>query len=116
MARKIIITTRQDAANYFEVNYLFWLDVPSARQTFYASAIKTTSAPNATAGETTALQSGAVTELAGKTSFASGTTPAQVAATLVTKFNAAQTALNALNDYSYYGSSWDGTTWILTGN
>lgn len=114
--RKIIITTRKDNTNYFEVSYLLWLTPPAARQAFYTQATKTSSAPNIIPAELTAIQTGSVLEQGGIASFPSGTTNGVVAADIITKFNTAQTALNNISDYAYYGSSWDGTTWTLLGN
>lgn len=114
--KKIIITTRKDNTNYFEVSYLLWLTPPVARQTFYVQATKTSSAPNVTPAELTAIQNGLVLEQGGIASFPNGTTNAAVAADIITRFNTAQTALSSITDYAYYGSYWDGTTWILSGN
>ena len=78
MARKIIVTKRIDNPSYFEVSRVFWLDVPAARQSFYTNASATSQAPNVTALELTAIQSGAISERIGVTSFTAGTALAAV--------------------------------------
>lgn len=116
MARKIIINKRIDVNGYFEVSYYFWLSVPVARQTFYANANLVSAAPFVTAGELISIQTGLVIEQSGVASFPIGTSTGAVGAALVTKFNAAQATLNAISDFSYFGSYWDGTSWTVTGN
>lgn len=116
MARKIIVTKRIDNPSYIEVNRIFWLDVPVARQAFYANPSATSQAPNVTALELTAIQTGAVNERTGVTSFTAGTVLGAIGTQLVTEYGAAQAALTNINDYKFYGSSWDGTTWTVIGN
>ena len=115
MARKIIVGKRA-AQSYVEIDYVFWLAVPANRQAFYANPTATSIVPGLSAGELTAIQSGAVKELSGRQSYPVGATMVAIGADLVAKYNAAQTALNAEITWQFYGTSWDGTTWTVAGN
>ena len=109
MARKIIILDLQGESGDFRV--LFWLDVPVARQRFYAAAGKTSVFLDATTEENAALQSGAVTEHVERVDRPFGTTLAQLRAALIARHTALQARVNSDNPWNRYGTSYDGAAW-----
>lgn len=119
MARKIIVLERYDkamAGRGVEVRVAFWLDIPAARQPFYADRQGPTSVVDAgpdkaTAAELAALDAGTVTEVVDTVRFNPGATIAAIRAALVTRYNALQTIENEATEYANYGTSWDGTNW-----
>ena len=92
----------------------FWLSVPVARQSFYADATKKSEYKNASAGELSAITSGAVTEQVGEF-VVTGMANAQIRTMLQAEFSARQSAVNAYNPWVRYGTTWDGTTWTSGG-
>lgn len=114
MARKIIqLELTQPPADY---KVVFWLDVPVARRFFYADANAASVVKDATAGELAAIRSGAVLEEVMEVEAggrAGGPTEGQVAAALVTRYNARQTRLNASTTVARYGTFWDGSRWTV---
>ncbi len=112
MAKQIIILDRPDV-NRFTV--AFWLAVPVARQAFYANATATSAYKQASAGELSTIQSGAVVEQTGDFSYTAVSTLATVQAALVIEFNARQAAISAFNPWNRYGSFYDGTSWTAAG-
>jgi len=119
MARQIIILENQipgrGATDPISYRYAFWLSVPTARQPFVANATAASNVKDATAGELSAIQSGAIKELVGVFSAAPGTTIGQLESYLAAQFAAAQSAFNSSsqNPWDHYGTTWDGTTWTL---
>lgn len=111
MARKIIILERVNMPSDQDFRVAFWLDVPVARQTFYASASATSQVKGITGPELAALQTGAVVEeivlVQGKSTLTQG----ELLAALIARYNARQAEFTARNPWARYGSSWDGSTW-----
>ena len=89
MQLKILEVAKQ--SGYIEVGYEATLDVPLAQQLGRggATVIKT-----------------------GKVGYSNGTGVAAIKADLVSKLNAAQSELNADTTYQYYGTTYNGTSWI----
>ena len=92
----------------------FWLSVPVARQPFYADAGKKSEYKSASAGELSAITSGAIVEQVGEF-VVCGMTNAQIRTMLQAEFTARQNAVNAYNPWTRYGTLWDGTTWTAGG-
>lgn len=119
MARQIIILENQNpgraTSEQISYKYVFWLAVPSVRQSFYANPTFVSLVKDVTAPETTALQNGSIKETFGVFSVPSGTTLLQIEAGLVTAYNAAQAAITAstANPWDHYGTFWDGTVWTI---
>jgi hypothetical protein len=114
MARKIIVLDQQGLPSDANFRVAYWLDVPVARQPFYADAAATSVVigPNGTtAGELSAIRSGAVMEVVEVIPKPAGTTAAQLRATAEARFAELQNTLNTQNKWSRYGSSFDGTAW-----
>lgn len=116
MARKIVIIRAVTAAPDVGFRYALWADVPAARQSRYANALATTEVADVTAGELSALQSGAVVEKVEEARWPSGTTVAQMQTFLQARFADYQAQITAANPWQRSGTSWDGTTWSVTNN
>ena len=115
MAKKIIILERTDEPSDYNFNVLFWLNVPAARQRFFANPAATSMYKDATPEEIVAIQSGQVSEAVRRFSYPAGTTIATIIADLQTKYNASQALLNSRNAWVRYGTYWDGSTWTQQG-
>lgn len=118
MARQIIVlaTRKGNNGTDFVIEVAYWLATPATL--VRADASRVSAVPSAapwscTAAELAALQAGTVTEVLDAPQL-----PGPVAAiesALVTRYQAAQAALDARAvAHNYAGSSWDGTTWTLT--
>lgn len=115
MAKKIIVLERRELPSDLNFDVLFWADVPSARQTFYANASAVSAYKLASGPEIAAIQSGAVTERVQRYRFPSGTGIVAIQAFLASEFNDFQAHINTYNPWVRYGTNWDGTTWTLGG-
>lgn len=114
MARKIIVLEQQGLPSDANYRVAYWLDVPVARQPFYANATATSVVigPNATtAGELSAIRSGAVLEVVEVIPRPVGTTAAQLRAAAEARWIELQNTLQTQNKWNRYGTSFDGTTW-----
>lgn len=118
MARKIIILERTDMPSDANYRVAFWLDVPAARQAFYANAQAKSVVIGATAGEISAIQTGAVVEVVEVVETLrrpAGTTLAAMRTLLAARHGELQADLIARNPYDRYGTSWDGAAWTAGG-
>jgi len=118
MARKIIILDRVGYPSDDAFRVAFWLDVPVARQPFYAdaafvSAVIGVDAPDAS--ELSALRSGVVVEVVDTVFMPTGTTLAQLRTRAQAIHTRLQADVTARNLWARYGSFWDGTTWTVKG-
>lgn len=114
MPRKIIVLEQTAAPSDYRV--VFWLDVPAARQFFYANPAATSVVKDATVAELDALKAGAVIEEVGEVEAGGrtgGKTDLQAATALVARYNARQAALNASQLLAKYGTFYDGTAWTV---
>lgn len=101
-----------------QFRYLMWADVPAARQPFYAQkqAAMVSAWKDAAQADTTALQSGAVTEFVDIIPVAPGTSLVSVEALLQSIWTAFQARITAENPWQRYGSFMDTTnTWTAGG-
>jgi hypothetical protein len=89
MQLKILGVTKQNG--YIEIGYEATLDVPIAQQ--------------AGRGSTTIIKSG-------KVGYTNGTGAMAIKADMVARLNAAQTELNNDTTYQYWGTIYNGTSWI----
>ena len=115
MARKIIILERQGMPSDTNYRVAFWLDVPVARQAFYADAAAKSAVKDASVGEMLALTSGAVREVVETLQAPNGETATNIRSSAVKRFNQLQNELIARNPWERYGTFWDGTTWTPGG-
>lgn len=113
--RKIIVLEKQPNPNEVVFDYIFWLDVPTNYQPFYANADATSQYKNATTEEIDAIKAGQVYELAGSAVFSKTDTVADIKSFLVAKFNREQTIINNKNPWIYYGTYYDGSSWTNRG-
>lgn len=115
MARQIIVQEKNSITNYVEYKVVFWLTVPTAKQSYFANPNATSTVKDATTPEITALQNGSVVEEPKTVSYIANTNVNAIAADLVAKYNTEQTTFNLIDKYQYYGSYYDGSAWTVKG-
>ena len=111
MARKIILLDRVGGPADFRV--AFWLDVPAARQAFYANPTATSAVVGITTPELDAIKAGAIVEHVAPVLRDNGVTIGALRTILEAEYARLQTELTASVQWSRYGTSWDGTTWTV---
>lgn len=106
---KRVIILEQTSAAPPTYRYAMWADVPAARQPFYAvkQATMVSAWKDAAPADTSALQSGAVTERVETTTMQSGDTLATAMTRLQAIWAAFQAEVTAKNDWARYGSFMD---------
>ena len=110
--KKIIILEQTDVSNTFSFKYALWANVPAGREIVTTSSSAYT---GATAAENVEIQAGRVLERIDAAIFPTGATQGVIAGELQKIFVAFQTQINNQNKTSRYGTSWDGTSWTITG-
>lgn len=108
MAQAIIIMEQTGLPSDMNYNVVFWLDVPAARQPYYAKAqaAYVSSYPFATQAETDAIRAGQIVEVVEVLPRVIGAPMATVKQAARDRINALQAALNANNPYNRYGTRW----------
>jgi hypothetical protein len=89
---KITIKEKVKRTNYYEVSYIFILDVPK-------------SISDKTAAPTTK-------EVGGSLSIGEDATLKDIQEILVERYNKEQLALNTETTFDVYGMTWDGKVWV----
>lgn len=115
MARKIIILEQLNQPSDFDFRFVCWASVPSGREVLYADPQKNSIVKDVSEPELAAIRAGQIVEYADVMRAPAGTTIAQMKAKLETRFNEFQSLLNSQNPGRYYGSYWDGTSWVPGG-
>jgi hypothetical protein len=113
MARKIIVLEQVGESGDFRI--AFWLDVPEARQPFYADPSAASAFRDAATDEIAAIRSGAVVEHVERFDRPFGGTLAQLRTALVARHAQLQARVTKDNPWVRYGTSFDGTTWTAAG-
>lgn len=111
MANRVIVLEKRDTNRY---NVAFWLNVPAARQPFYARLQSTfiSSYKDVSPSETLALQNGSITEVIEDIARPSAANNAQVKSHLEARLTALQADVDAYNPWAIYGTRFDGiSTW-----
>lgn len=104
----IILTRTPD-----DLSVVLWADVPAARQSFYANPNAKSVWSGATTADNTALQNGSVVENQAIQRVPPGATLAQVQAFLQSQWQNYQNYITNYNPWHNYGSTWDGTAWVM---
>lgn len=115
MRRIIILETEPQPNGNLHVRYALWANVPSARQVFwqlrqgatFTSAVKDGSV---TAGELSALQSGAVAEKVDESEWPGNTTFAQAQPFLQAAVTSWQQFVTGYDPWAHYGTFFDDST------
>lgn len=110
---QIIALTRATDGVRVTWKLAFWYNVPAARQKFYASASKMSVWIDATAADNTALQNGSVFEEIVQYSPDDSENTAQIESGAAALWTARNTAFQNFNPWSNYGTTYDGTTWVV---
>jgi FAD/FMN-containing dehydrogenase len=111
MPRKIIILDRMNLPSDQDFRIAFWLDVPAARQQFYANSEAVSAVIGATSEELDAIKAGVVVEEIVTVPGRAGAGQAALLAAIVSRYQARQAEFTARNPWARYGSFWDGTGW-----
>lgn len=111
MPRKIIQLERVGMPSDTNFRVAFWLDVPAARQTFYANASATSAVKGATQAEVDAIKAGQVVEVIETLPRPAGTTIGEFRNDAEARYAQLQAELVNRNPFARYGTFWDGSSW-----
>lgn len=115
MTQAIIIMEQTGLPSDLNYKVLFWLDVPSARQPYYAKrqAAAVSAYPFAIQAEIDAIRAGQIVEVVEPIPRVAGTPLATVKQAARDRLTALQSDLNANNPYNRYGTRWtQGVGWV----
>ena len=110
---RIIVNTIGSDAGRTSFKLIFWYDVPTARQRFYANPLKTSMWIDALPADVPAITSGAVFEEVVDYSPDGSQGIAAVEAGAAALWTAKNLAFQNMNPWARNGTTWDGTTWVL---
>jgi hypothetical protein len=112
--RVIILAQTPDDPNTYQA--ALWADVPAARQSYYAkqNSAYVSAWSGATAADNTNIQNGSMVEQVVLNRLPSGSTAIAMQQALQNAWTAFQNSVTNNNYWYRYGSTWDGTTWVLT--
>ena len=113
MAKQIIILEKID--RYPAIKYIFWIQIPSAIQFYFADPNAFSGYKSATAQEIQDIKDGKVVEVQGILNFNAGTPPtqAEVKQMLISEYTkASDRTIGKANKFDFYGKYWDGTAWF----
>jgi hypothetical protein len=116
MPRLNIIVLQQTAGDPNGFELLFWADVPSARQTYYANSNAKSAWAQATTTDNQNLQNGSVVEQATSAHYVPGTPLVQIEQEMQQRWQVFQNNITNNNPWIRYGSTWDGATWTILSN
>lgn len=117
ITKRIIILEHLSSAPIM-FRYAMWVDVPVARQPFYAAQQtgQVSAWKDAAPGDNTALQNGSVTETVRSVTFPAGTTIGQIETALAAEWTVWNATIQAANPWDRYGSVMDASSvWTLSG-
>lgn len=108
MTQAIIIMEQTGMPSDLNYNVLFWLDVPAARQAYYAKkqAAALSAYPFAIQAEIDAIRAGQIVEVVESIPRVVGTPLATVKQAARDRLAALQSDLNTNNPYNRYGTRW----------
>lgn len=112
MSKIIILETTSNRL----IRYVMWADVPTARQKFYADPNFVSAwidAPTVDSVNVSNLRSGALVERVAEERIDGSA--ALIRTTLEARLAAYQAEIAARNNWSKYGTTFDGTTWTVGG-
>lgn len=112
-SKRIIILEKLPEGNRY--NYALWVDVPAARQSFFAKADKKSAWTEASTTENADIAAGRVYEKTDLISVAEGRPLSEIQQELQQVWQRLQDEINTVNKYVRYGTFWDGATWTLAG-
>ena len=114
MAKQIIILNQIPGPGIV-FQYALWAVVPTARQAFYAKSGAVSAWSGASAAENTVIAAGQVAETVRTQGWPTGTTLAVIKAALQADFTAWQAQVNGVNNWTQFGTFFDGTSWTQGG-
>lgn len=108
------LTSNTGAGNRISYQLAFWYDVPASRQVFYATPSKKSAWLGATTQDNTNLQNGSVYEEVVTYSPDGSQNLAQLEAGAQALWTQRNAIFQANNPWVNYGSTFDGTSWVIT--
>jgi len=113
-ARFQIIALTQAPGSRTAWQLVFWYNVPASRQKFYANPAAKSAWVDATGADNTSLQNGSVfEEVVTYSPDPTGQTVGQIEAGAAALWTARNAAFQASNQWANYGTTFDGTTWVV---
>lgn len=112
MAKQVIILERQDGSPII-YRVAFWLQVPAARQSYFANAAAVSVWKGASAAENSALAAGQIYEVVETVAMLPGDTEQAIAAALQVRWTNKQLEFNNSVLLYRYGTYWDGAGWTI---
>ena len=113
MTQAIIILDQTGMPSDLNYRVAFWLDVPAARQKFYANPAATSVVLDITAEDLAAIRSGAIHEVVEVIPRPAGTPLASVKQAARDRLPALQAEFNRDNRFNRYGTRWtQATGWV----
>lgn len=106
MAQTIIILDQDGLPSDLNYRVAFWLDVPAARQRFYANAAAVSAFADASAGELAAIKAGQIVEIVETIPRPIDTLMPAVKQAARDRLAALQAELNKDNRFNRYGTRW----------
>ena len=106
MAQAITILDQTGMPSDLNYKVAFWLDVPAARQRFYANATATSVVLDITAEELAAIRAGQVVEVVEIIPRPAGTQLSAVKQAARARLPVLQTEFNRDNRFNRYGTRW----------
>lgn len=106
MAQSIILLDQAGLPSDATYRVVFWLDVPAARQRFYANAAAKSAFLDASQAELDAIRAGQIVEVVEPIVRVAGTPMATVKRAARDRIAALQSDLNAQNPFNRYGTRW----------
>jgi len=106
MTQAIVILEQEGIPSDLNYRVVFWLDVPAARQRFYANANATSAFLDAAAGDLAALKAGQIIEVVETIHRPANTTALAVKQAARDRLAALQAELNRDNRFNRYGTKW----------
>lgn len=113
MAQAIIVLDQTGMPSDLNYRVAFWLDVPAARQAFYADPAAVSTVMDISADDLAAIRSGAIVEVVETIPRPAGTALNVVKQAARDRLPALQTEFNRDNRFNRYGTRWtQATGWI----
>ena len=113
MPQAIIILDQTGMPSDLNYRVAFWLDVPAARQSFYANPAATSAFVGISADDLAAIRAGQTIEVVETIPRLAGTSLATVKQAARDRLPALQLEFNRDNKYNRYGTRWtQATGWV----
>lgn len=111
--KKIIVLEKLESDLSFRC--AFWLDVPAARQPYYANQSLASEYKDATGQEVSDIRDGKIIERVSTFNFSANAVVQVILDKLVEEYISLQSSITNFNPYQFYGYHHDGNSWVSGG-